>query len=106
MAQFDIVGPDGNVIVEQGQRINALRVKRILNFRYDQAAVPDEYLYERIIGEDIVVGDEVLVRANTLIDHEILVNLLKKMFNHLRFYSRMISIMVHISLIRYAPIQL
>ena len=31
MAQFDIVGPDGNVIVEQGQRINALRVKRILN---------------------------------------------------------------------------
>ena len=29
MAQFDIVGPDGNVIVEQGQRINALRVKRI-----------------------------------------------------------------------------
>lgn len=78
MAQFDIVGPDGNVIVEQGQRINALRVKRILNSGMTKLAVPDEYLYERIIGEDIVVGDEVLVRANTLIDHEILVKLAEK----------------------------
>ncbi|OAV03161.1 DNA-directed RNA polymerase subunit beta [Moraxella catarrhalis] len=78
MAQFDIVGPDGNVIVEQGQRINALRVKRILNSGMTKLAVPDEYLYERIIGEDIVVGDEVLVRANTLIDHEILVKLTEK----------------------------
>ncbi|OAV17283.1 DNA-directed RNA polymerase subunit beta [Moraxella catarrhalis] len=78
MAQFDIVGPDGNVIVEQGQRINALRVKRILNSSMTKLAVPDEYLYERIIGEDIVVGDEVLVRANTLIDHEILVKLAEK----------------------------
>lgn len=78
MAQFDIVGPDGNVIVEQGQRINALRVKRILNSGMTKLAVPDEYLYERIIGEDIVVGDEVLVCANTLIDHEILVKLAEK----------------------------
>lgn len=78
MAQFDIVDPDGNVIVEQGQRINALRVKRILNSGMTKLAVPDEYLYERIIGEDIVVGDEVLVRANTLIDHEILVKLAEK----------------------------
>lgn len=78
MAQFDIVGPDGNVIVEQGQRINALRVKRILNSGMTKLAVPDEYLYERIIGGDIVVGDEVLVRANTLIDHEILVKLAEK----------------------------
>ena len=66
MAQFDIIGPDGNVIVEQGQRINALRVKRILNSGMTKLAVPDEYLYERIIGEDIVVGDEVLVRCQYL----------------------------------------
>ncbi len=78
MAQFDIVSPDGKVIVEQGQRINARRVKQIIESGMTKLAVPDEYLYERIIGEDVIVNDEVIVRANSLIDHETLVKLAEK----------------------------
>ncbi|USZ15497.1 DNA-directed RNA polymerase subunit beta [Moraxella sp. FZFQ2102] len=78
MAQFDIVSPDGKVIVEQGQRINARRIKQIVESGMTKLAVPDEYLYERIIGEDIVVNDEVIVRANSLIDHDTLVKLAEK----------------------------
>ena len=78
MAQFDIVSPDGKVLVEQGQRINARRVKQIVDSGMTKLAVPDEYLYERIIGEDVIVNDEVVVRANTLIDHETLVKLAEK----------------------------
>ncbi|UTO04134.1 DNA-directed RNA polymerase subunit beta [Moraxella sp. FZLJ2107] len=78
MAQFDIVSPDGKVIVEQGQRINARRIKQIVESGMTKLAVPDEYLYERIIAEDIVVNDEVIVRANSLIDHDTLVKLAEK----------------------------
>ena len=78
MAQFDIVSPEGKVLVEQGQRINARRVKQIVDSGMTKLAVPDEYLYERIIGEDVIVNDEVVVRANTLIDHETLVKLAEK----------------------------
>ncbi|PID36900.1 MAG: DNA-directed RNA polymerase subunit beta, partial [Pseudomonadales bacterium] len=38
-------------------------------------SIPDEYLYERIIAEDVIVNDEVVARANTIIDHELLVKL-------------------------------
>ena len=75
MAQFDIVDGDGNVIVEQGKRINAVRIRQIEEAGLKKLAVPDEYLYERILAEDIVVDDEVIARANTLIDHELLVKL-------------------------------
>ncbi|GAA0316517.1 DNA-directed RNA polymerase subunit beta [Psychrobacter aestuarii] len=75
MAQFDIVSPDGDVIVEQGKRINARRIRQLEEAGMTKIAVPDEYLYERILAEDIVVDDEVIARANTLIDHELLVKL-------------------------------
>ena len=78
MAQFDIVAPDGKVIVEQGKRINSRRIKEIQATGMTTLAVPDEYLYERILAEDIVVGEEVIARANTLITHELLIKLLEK----------------------------
>lgn len=78
MAQFDIVSPDGKVIVEQGKRINARRIKEIVASGMTKLAVPDEYLYERILAEDIVYHDEVIARVNTLIDHELLVKLADK----------------------------
>ena len=78
MAQFDIVAPDGTVIVEQGKRINANRIKKLQAANMTNLAVPDEYLYERILAEDIVVDDEVIARANSLIDHELLVKLAEK----------------------------
>ncbi|MGO3737257.1 MAG: DNA-directed RNA polymerase subunit beta, partial [Moraxellaceae bacterium] len=75
MAQFDIVSPDGKVIVEQGKRINARRIRQLEEAGMTKIAVPDEYLYERILAEDIVVNDEVIAKANTPIDHELLVKL-------------------------------
>ncbi|CAM4159882.1 DNA-directed RNA polymerase subunit beta [Psychrobacter arenosus] len=75
MAQFDIVSPEGDVLVEQGKRINARRIRQIEEAGMTKLAVPDEYLYERILGEDIIVDDEVIARANTLVDHELLVKL-------------------------------
>lgn len=75
MAQFDIVSPDGDVLVEQGKRINARRIRQIEEAGMTKLAVPDEYLYERILAEDIIVDDEVIARANTLVDHELLVKL-------------------------------
>jgi len=75
MAQFDIVSPEGDVIVEQGKRINARRIRQLEEAGMTKIAIPDEYLYERILAEDIIVNDEVIARANTLIDHELLVKL-------------------------------
>lgn len=76
MAQFDIVDNDGNVIVEQGKRINAKRIKEIEKAGLTRLLVPDEYLYEKVLAADIVVGDEVIARANQLIDHEMLIKLI------------------------------
>lgn len=75
MAQFDIVSPEGDVIVEQGKRINARRIRQLEEAGMTKIAVPDEYLYERILADDIIVDDEVIARANTLIDHELLVKI-------------------------------
>ncbi|WP_201616191.1 DNA-directed RNA polymerase subunit beta [Psychrobacter urativorans] len=75
MAQFDIVTPAGDVVVEQGKRINARRIRQLEEAGMTKIAVPDEYLYERILAEDIIVNDEVIAKANTLIDHELLVKL-------------------------------
>ena len=75
MAQFDIVSPEGEVIVEQGKRINARGIRKIEQAGMTKLPVPDEYLYERILAQDIVVDDEVIARANQLIDHETLVKI-------------------------------
>lgn len=75
MAQFDIVSPEGDVLVEHGKRINARRIRQIEEAGMTKLAVPDEYLYERILAEDIIVDDEVIAQANTLVDHELLIKL-------------------------------
>ena len=75
MAQFEIVSPDGDVIVEQGKRINARAIRKIEQAGMNKLPVPDEYLYERILAQDIVVDDEVIARANQLLDHETLVKI-------------------------------
>lgn len=76
IAQFDIKDSQGNVIVEQGQRINARRVKQINEAKLTRLSVPDEYLYERVLAEDIVINGEVVAYANQLIDHETLIKII------------------------------
>nr|WP_315042084.1 DNA-directed RNA polymerase subunit beta [uncultured Moraxella sp.] len=75
MAQFDIVSPDGKVIVEQGKRVNARSIREIEKSGMARLPVPDEYLYERILAKDIVVGEDVIARANQVLDHETLVKI-------------------------------
>ena len=86
MAQFDIADKDGKTIVEQGKRINARHVRQMEAAGLTKLAVPDEYLYERIIAEDIALKDGDVVEANTVISHEVLVKLAEggiKQFNML-----------------------
>ncbi|WP_374295219.1 DNA-directed RNA polymerase subunit beta [Acinetobacter sp.] len=84
MAQFDIAGEDGKVIVEQGKRINARHVRQMEAANLSKLAVPDEYLYERITAEDISLKDGEVLPANTVISHDILIKIAEagvKQFN-------------------------
>jgi len=84
MAQFDIKAADGKVIVEQGKRINARHVRQMEAAGLTKLPVPDEYLYERILGEDVSLRDGSVVDANTVVGHEVLVKLAEngvKQFN-------------------------
>ncbi len=86
MAQFDIADKDGKTIVEQGKRINARHVRQMETAGLSKLAVPDEYLYERILAEDITLKSGDVIEANTVISHEILVKLAEggiKQFNML-----------------------
>ena len=86
MAQFDIADKDGKTIVEQGKRINARHVRQMETAGLTKLAVPDEYLYERILAEDITLKSGDVIEANTVISHEILVKLAEggiKQFNML-----------------------
>ncbi len=78
MAQFDISAPDGEVIVEQGKRINARTIRKIEQSGLTKLPVPDEYLYERILAQDIVVDEEIIAKANQLLDHETLIKIANK----------------------------
>ncbi|ONG41356.1 DNA-directed RNA polymerase subunit beta [Alkanindiges hydrocarboniclasticus] len=84
MSQFDITDKDGKVIVEQGKRINARHVRQMEAAGLTKLAVPDEYLYERIIAEDITLKNGDVIEANTVVSHEVLVKLAEggvKQFN-------------------------
>ena len=62
---FDLV-IGGKVIVEAGKRITARHVKQLEQAKVDTLAVPDEYLYGRILAHDVVdtKSGEVLALAN------------------------------------------
>ena len=75
MAQFDIVAPDGKVIVEQNKRINARHVRRMEEAGMSRLSVPDEYLYGRILAENVTLNDKSVLDANTPLTHEVLVKL-------------------------------
>jgi len=77
MAQFDIVGK-GKTIVEQGKRINARHVRQMEEAGLTKLPVPDEYLYGRIIAQNIRnKSGDVIVEANTVLVHEVLVKLVE-----------------------------
>src|SRR5690606_30611561 len=75
---FDLV-VGGKVIVEAGKRITARHVKQLQQANVDTLAVPDEYLYGRILAHDVIDANtgEVLAVANDEIDEAILGKLRK-----------------------------
>ncbi|MBY4599918.1 DNA-directed RNA polymerase subunit beta [bacterium BD-1] len=62
---FDLI-VGGKVIVEAGKRITARHVKQLEQAKVDTLAVPDEYLFGRILAHDVVdtKTGEVLAVAN------------------------------------------
>jgi len=62
---FDLV-IGGKVVVEAGKRITARHVKQLEQAKVDTLAVPDEYLYGRILAHDVIdtKSGEVLALAN------------------------------------------
>ena len=74
VASFDILGADGEVVVERGRRITARHVRQLENSGLRRLDVPREYLLERVIARDIVDAEtgEVLVMCNTAITEEVL----------------------------------
>ena len=74
VASFDIVGPNGKVIVETGRRITARHVRLLEDSGMKQLAVPREYLLEQITAKDIVDEStgEVAVPCNSIITEEVL----------------------------------
>ncbi|OTG80746.1 DNA-directed RNA polymerase subunit beta [Acinetobacter sp. ANC 4648] len=84
MAQFDIADNDGKVIVEQGKRINARHVRQMEASGLTKLPVPDEYLYERIVAQDVPLHNGEVIAANTVLSHEVMVRLAEggvKQFN-------------------------
>jgi len=74
VASFEIVGPNGKVIVETGRRITARHVRLLEDSGMKQLAVPREYLLEQITAKDIVDEStgEVAVPCNSIITEEVL----------------------------------
>ena len=74
IAVFDILGKDGEVIVEQGRRITARNIRQIDKMKLKSLAVPAEYLVGRALGSDVVneKTGEVLVEANSELTEELI----------------------------------
>ena len=72
-ATFDIKAKS-QVIVQQGRRITALHIKQLKASKVKQLAVPDEYLFGKILSENLVDEEtgEIFASANDEITEELL----------------------------------
>ena len=79
-APFDLADRDGNVIVEEGRRVNSRHVARLEAAReagLRSLAVPDEYATGKVLARDVVNREtgEVLAHANEVVTPETLAKL-------------------------------
>ena len=74
VATFDIMGPNGKVIVETGRRITARHVRLLEDSAMKKLAVPREYLLEQTTAKDIIDEStgEVAIPCNSIITEEVL----------------------------------
>ena len=73
-ALFDVVSPDGEVIVEQGRRIMARHIRNMEKSGMSRLFVPDDYIIGKAIGEDIIdeATGEVIAKVNDEVTPELL----------------------------------
>ncbi|KZZ60935.1 DNA-directed RNA polymerase subunit beta [Oleiphilus sp. HI0125] len=72
IATFDIKDPDGEVIVEEGRRVNAKQIRKLEKLG-GALEVPKEYLYGKVLAKDIINEDtgELVASCNTEITEEV-----------------------------------
>ena len=73
-AAFDIVDNTGKTIVEAGRRITARHVTALQKTGVTRLAVPDEYLFEKVLAKSIINSKtgEVIADCNAILTKEIL----------------------------------
>ena len=79
VASFEIVGRNGELIVEMGRRITARHVRLLESSGIKRLEVPREYLLDRVTARDLVDEStgEILLPCNSIITDEVLDTLLE-----------------------------
>ena len=74
VAPFDIKGPDGTVLVNQGQRITTGHIRKLERAEVQALPVPPSYLHDKALARDIADPHtgELVLSCNTLIDEDVL----------------------------------
>ncbi len=73
-ALFDVVSPEGDVIVEQGRRIMARHIRTMEKTGMSSLFVPDDYVIGKAIGQDLIdeATGEVIATVNDEVTPELL----------------------------------
>ena len=79
VARFDVVGPDGKVIVAKDKRITAKHIRDMQAASLHQLNVPEDFILGRVIGEPVVDKEtgEILAAANEEITEALLARLME-----------------------------
>jgi len=79
MARFDVVGPDGKVIVAKDKRITVKHIRDMQAANLHQLSVPEDFILGRVIGEPVVDKEtgEILAAANEEITEALLAKLME-----------------------------
>ena len=79
IANFDIIGKGGEVIVAQGRRITARHIKKMATEKLKVLPVPMEYLEGKALAKSIIDTDtgEVLLPANTELTTDVIAQLIE-----------------------------
>ncbi|NMG33957.1 DNA-directed RNA polymerase subunit beta [Azoarcus sp. TTM-91] len=74
VARFDIVTPDGKVIVARDKRITAKHIRELDQAGVKTIAVPDDFMLGRVIAKNVVDAEtgELVARANDEITEDLL----------------------------------
>ena len=77
VAKFDIMAPDGKLIVAKEKRITAKHIRELAAADITSISVPEEFLIGRVLAVDVVDPEtgEIVARANDEITEESLVKL-------------------------------